>query len=71
MKKEQKMRLAGDLFPPPLAGEKLCSIRAGKRDFTAGPLTFESKRGQITLVLYDPPKARARQQVLRRSGPRF
>lgn len=45
MKKEQKMWLVDDLFPPLLAGKKLCTIRAGKRDFTAGPMTFESKSG--------------------------
>jgi hypothetical protein len=50
MKKEQKMWLVDDLFPPLLAGEKLCTIRAGNRDFTTGPLTFESKTGQVATV---------------------
>lgn len=45
MKKEQKMWLVDDLFPPLLAGDKTCTIRAGKRDFTTGPMTFESKNG--------------------------
>jgi hypothetical protein len=50
MKKEQKMWLVDDLFPSLRAGEKLCTIRAGKRDFTEGPLTFESKSGQHVTV---------------------
>jgi hypothetical protein len=50
VKKEQKMWLVDDLFPSLLAGEKLCTIRAGKREFTTGPLTFESKTGQVAYV---------------------
>lgn len=50
MKKEQKMWLVDDLFPALMSGEKLCTIRAGKRDFNTGPLTFESKTGQQALV---------------------
>ena len=121
MKKEQKMWLVDDLFPPLLAGEKLCTIRAGKRDFTAGPMTFESKSGlhatvnvtevrhkklseltdreaqmdgalnaqdmadalkrfypeigpdsDITIVLYDPPKAEPmKRPVARARNPKF
>jgi hypothetical protein len=50
VKKEQKMWLVDDLFPPLLSGEKQCTIRAGKRDFTEGRLTFESKTGQVATV---------------------
>ena len=50
MKKEQKMWLVDDLFPALLSGDKTCTIRAGKRDFTEGSLTFESKTGQAATV---------------------
>lgn len=51
-RKPQSMALADDLFPSLEAGEKICTIRAGKRDFENGPLTFytSSRNGhQVTV----------------------
>jgi hypothetical protein len=43
MDKKQRMPLADDLFPFLVSGDKVCTIRAGKRDIEPGEMTFYTK----------------------------
>lgn len=47
----QELKLADDLFPSLLAGSKTCTIRAGKRDYTAGPLVFSAVNSNQSTVV--------------------
>ncbi|TJW14443.1 MAG: ASCH domain-containing protein [Mesorhizobium sp.] len=44
------LKLADDLFPGLLNGEKTCTIRSGRRDIQLGPLVFESVSGELNQV---------------------
>lgn len=49
----QELKLADDMFPGLLSGDKECTIRSGKRNIELGYLAFSSVSGDIEPVVVD------------------